>query len=120
MTRSDTQSYDTPISQSRDPTGQPLYSYDEIVSLYPLRWSRDLVNKMYTALLSFLKGLKSASSNKEEGARALRKRMIGSRVYSARVPLLLAFVKHIVRRAQPRNESVFRCGDTTYTYVLLF
>ena len=39
--------------------------------------------------------------------------MIGSRVYSARVPLLLAFVKHIVRRAQPRNESVFRCGDTT-------
>ena len=39
-----------PISRSRDPTGQPLYSYDEIVSLYPIRWSRDLVNKMYTAL----------------------------------------------------------------------
>ena len=26
----------------RDPTGQPLYTYDEIVSLYRIRWSRDL------------------------------------------------------------------------------
>ena len=40
---------------------------DEIGSLYPLRWSHDLVNKMYTALLSFLKGLKSVSNTKREG-----------------------------------------------------
>ena len=43
----------------------------------------------------------------------MRKRMIGSRVYSARVPLLLAFCKAHRAPPQPRNESVFRCGDTT-------
>ena len=41
--------------------------------------------------------------------------MIGSRVYSARVPLLLAFCKAHHAPPQPRNESVFRCGDTTVT-----
>ena len=31
----------TPISRSRDPTGQSLYHDDEFVHLYPIRWSRD-------------------------------------------------------------------------------
>ena len=31
----------TPISRSRDPTGQSLYYDDEIVHLYQIRWSRD-------------------------------------------------------------------------------
>ena len=37
-----------------------------------------------------------------------RKRMIGSRVYSARVPLLLAFLKHIAR---PLSRIMKACFD---------
>ena len=61
--------HNIPNSRSRDLVGQPLYSYDEIVSVYPFRWSRDLggsrdlVNKLHVYWLSnysgqlFMRGL---------------------------------------------------------------
>ena len=46
------------------PNWAVMYSYDEIVAMYPIRWSRDFwgqvtsstMNKMYTALLSLFVG----------------------------------------------------------------